>query len=146
MNCLHCQKELPADNQSPWCPFCGRDLALTPKPGKDDQTLAARSRPMFRWKLFLCAFLGPVLLTMVSAAVVHFTAVWDRNEPVTPWIALISGTVGGIVCGILLGCQSRNPAVRAVLVLLMSCIMIVVCIVLCFFGCTFGGYDLRIGG
>lgn len=139
MNCPHCQKELPANYSANWCSFCGKDL---PEPASSEQELPPVK---FKWKLFLCVLLAPPLLTLLSAAAMHFLILPDStNESLTPFVGLIGGGIGGIICGVLIGLQSRNLAARVFLSIFMAAIMIPVCVTLCIFGCTFGGYDFRI--
>jgi len=143
MTCPHCQKELTADYNSPWCPFCGKDLVATAKPA-GDRPPAERVPVRFRWKLFLCALLGPAALTLVSAAVMRLALSHPQNEGLSPLLALSGSVIGGIVCGVLLGTRNDHSFIRAILTLIISGVMIIVCIILCFFGCGIGGYQFRI--
>lgn len=140
MNCPHCLENLPPDYSSPWCPYCGKNLGA-PIPLKQELPPVK-----FRWRLFLCALLLPVFLTLISAATMRFLILSrPANEGVSPMIALIAGAIGGVICGVMMGFQTGgNLLLRVVLSILMSAIMIAVCITLCFFGCNFGGYQFRI--
>jgi hypothetical protein len=142
MNCPHCQKELPEDYSAMWCPFCAK--YLTPKAEPPPPLPSAK----LNWRIFLCALLGPALLTLISAATMRFLiSPGSMNEAVTPYVVFICGPIGGVICGVMLGFQGgRNLPVRIILSLVMVTIMIPVCVVLCFFGCGIGGYQMRIGG
>jgi len=142
MNCPHCHEVVAADYKEPRCPHCGKNLvAATPA---DDAPIPPRTE--FQWKLYLCALLGPAVLTFVSAAVLRLASSQSRSEGFTPVLALIGSIIGGIICGVVVGLQNRHPIARVVLILLMSFIMTVVCLAFCLVGCGIGGYRLRIGG
>lgn len=133
MNCPHCQKELPENQTSLLCPFCGQGLA-------SQIDFLDKSTPVkFQWPIFLCALLMPPVLTLLSAALHQ-----SPNDNVSPMLGMVAGIIGGIICGVMLGFKSsRNIFVRISLSIVMSAIMVVVCIVLCCFGCTAGGYKLE---
>jgi hypothetical protein len=93
MICPHCQNESPEDHKGKKCPICGA------------------SKGRFRWPLFLCGLLLPPILTLVSAGIFRHTLSNPVNENITPPIALISGAIGGIVCGSLLAFRaSERPS------------------------------------
>jgi hypothetical protein len=143
MTCPHCHENLPADYASPWCPYCGKNLATpTALPGK---TVSAGRK--FKVRLFVGALLLPPSLTLLSAAVMRFILSPNSdNENISPFIGLVGGVGGGIICGVLLGSLFRHPGLRVIFSFLLSLIMIGLGITLCCFGCTLGGYQLRVGG
>jgi hypothetical protein len=140
MDCPHCHQTLAPGYPAAWCPFCGKDLLPDAKP------LRKLPPVKFNWRLFFCALLCPALLTLLSAAAMRFLILpQPTNEGVSPMIALVTGAIGGVICGVMLGFNSRNLPARIALSILMSVIMIIVCTMLCFFGCGIGGYQMRFG-
>jgi hypothetical protein len=139
MNCPHCQKELPENHSVESCPFCGQNAP----PQKIDgvgpgETLLAPVK--FRAVVFFLVLLGPPILTMISARLIH-----AQDQSISVGIGLFGGGAAGIACGIMLGLRlgSTLPA-RIALCLLFVAVMTFVCIMLCFIGCSLGGYQLKI--
>jgi hypothetical protein len=136
MNCPHCQKPLPADWVSEWCPMCGRDLSPTDAVPPQNKPPAVR----VNWLVFFSILLAPALL---SVLVVLLGA---RQGNLAPWIAFFGGILAGIVCGAMLGFSlGRTRAARILLGLLLSIVMVVVCVGMSCFGCMAGGFQLHFG-
>jgi hypothetical protein len=135
MNCLNCQKELPADYAAARCPFCGHALAVS---GNDS---VRQSLPPVKthWLVFFSVMLAPVLLTILS---VRFGA---KNGGASTGFALIGGGAAGIVCGAMLGRQvGTTRPLRIILGAVFAGIMMVVCIGMSCFGCLASGFQLRL--
>lgn len=124
MTCPHCHKELPEDQKGKRCPFCGW-----------------RAR-RFNWLIFLCVLLLPALLTLLSAATMHFTLLNTADDSISPIIGLVGSVVGGIFCGVTLArAFTQTEGTRVALSILFAPIMIIVCLTLSCFGCALGGYN-----
>lgn len=85
MNCLHCQKELPANYAGEWCPFCGRDL----EPSEANPP----SQPAFEsnyisWPKFFIVLLAPSAACFLALAVD-----WGG-------LAVLSGLFGALISGL----------------------------------------------
>jgi len=137
MNCAHCQKEIPENYGGVYCPFCGKDLALANSlrsPG-DNSVEPVKLNA----KLFLLMFLGPPLLTLLSALL--FRA---ENGGIPVMIGLIGAILGGITCGVMLAHRlAKTIAGRIFLCFLLASIMVFVSVTLCCFGCNLGGYQMN---
>jgi hypothetical protein len=136
MICPHCRSELPETSGTGCCPVCGKDL-----PGAITIGPATGLKPykINAFKFFL-ALLGPTVLTLLSALV--FTG---PNAPIPVFVGLVGGGLGGMICGIMLGCRSSDLlGGRIFSSLIFSAMFAVVGIVLCTFGCGFGGYQYNI--
>jgi hypothetical protein len=135
MNCLHCQKELPANYAAEWCPFCGRDFP----PSETDSVQHQLPPVKTNWLVFFFVLLAPVLLTVLA---VLFGA---KNGNAAPAITFFSGGAAGIVCGVMLGRQlGKTRPTRVILCVLFAFIMTVVCIGMSSFGCMASGFQLNL--
>ena len=135
MNCPHCQKELPLKDESACCPFCG--LALSPATADPPQPQSPASK--FKWLIFLIALLAPAILTILAVSL------GAKQGDTAPTISMLCGTVGGIVCGIILGCRvGKSTPIRVVLSIVFAAIMSVVCIGMSCFGCLASGFQLNL--
>lgn len=138
MNCPHCQHELPENYAAAYCLFCGQDLSPIIPAGQSPKQSLAPIR--FRAWVFFLMLLGPPILTMLSAWLVH-----APNESYSVGIGFFGGGAAGIVCGIMLGLRlGKTIPARILQCLFFAAIMVVVCIMLCFFGCNLGGYQFRL--
>jgi hypothetical protein len=138
MNCANCQNVLPENYGGVSCPFCGKDLPSA------NALLLPANRPLqpikLNPKLFLLVFLGPPILTLLSASL--FRA---ENDPIPQLVGLIGGGLGGLTCGIMLALRLSNTFEgRMIGVIVLGVIMVVVSITLCCFGCDLGGYQFRL--
>ncbi len=134
MNCLNCQKELPANYAAARCPFCGHDLAVS---GSD--SIQPPLPPVkTHWLIFFSVLLAPVLLTILTVLL------GAKNGGAPAGIATIGGGVAGIICGAMLGRQvgSTRP-LRIILGTVFAGILMVVCIGMSCFGCLASGFQLR---
>ena len=104
MNCPHCQKEMPEDHGAAYCPLCGKDLSSEPAD-------LARTLPPVKFNslLFFAALLLPPLLTLLSAAAMRYlVSASPVNEGVSVVVGLLSGVIGGAVCGVLVGLKTSR--------------------------------------
>jgi hypothetical protein len=135
MNCPHCQKELPLNNETAFCPFCGLTLSTVAADPPQPQPPASKIKPL----VFLIGLLAPAILTILAVSL------GAKEGNTAPTIAMLCGTVGGIVCGIILGWQvEKSTPTRIVLSIVFSAIMSVVCIGMSCFGCLASGFHLDI--
>ena len=134
MNCLHCQKTLPGNYASNWCPFCGHDLPLS-----EADSVQPQSPPVkINWLIFFSVLLAPVVLTILAVLL------GVKNGNVSPGIAFFGGGVAGIVCGAMLGRQlGKTTSMRIILSILFAFIMVLVCIGMSCFGCLASGFRLN---
>lgn len=136
MNCPACQKELPPRYDAGWCPFCGKNLPESAI--YSPASLPPESLPQYKinWAVFFGLLLTPPVATLLSAM-----ANQNRNQGVSPAIAIFGGALAGIICGIMLGLRfGRSTFARLVIGVILAFVMGAVCIVLCFFGCIAGNY------
>jgi hypothetical protein len=86
MNCPHCQKELPANYEAGWCPFCGRDL----KPGQaNPPSQRAFESNYVSWPKFFIVLLAPAVACFLALAV-------DVGG-----LAVILGLFGALISGLM---------------------------------------------
>jgi len=139
MNCPHCQKELPENHSAEGCPFCGQN-APPQKIDSVDPGEKLLAPVKFRVVVFFLVLLGPPVLTMISALLIH-----AQNQSGSVVIGFFGGGATGIACGIMLGLRlGRTLPARVALCLLFAAVMTFVCIMLCFIGCSLGGYQIKI--
>ena len=95
--------------------------------------------PRFRWLLFLALLLAPAVLTSLSILLDK-----SSNGP-APAVGLIAGAIGGIACGVLLGCHmGQTTATKVILSFVFTAICGVACITIATFGCISSGYSLNV--
>jgi hypothetical protein len=137
MKCTNCQKDLPENYGGVRCPLCGTDLPSAAAGLPDDNSVEPRR---LNAKLFLLAFVGPPLLTLLSAWLFR-----TKNGGVPVMFGLIGGILGGITSGVMIGMQTaKSLAGRIFLTFIFGAIMVVAIITLCFFGCALGGYQFNL--
>jgi len=83
MDCPHCQKELPENHGTAWCPYCGKDLSLGENLPKNK--LGIQPLPTGLFFIFLLA-----------PAAVSFLALLLHVE----FIAVVAGIFGSLISGI----------------------------------------------
>jgi len=134
MNCLHCQKELPANYVEAWCPFCGRDLSASGTDSVPHPLPPVKTN----WLIFFSVLLAPVVLTILAVLL------GAKAGNASPGIAFFGSGVAGIVCGVMLGRQlGRTAPLRIIFGILFALILFVVCIGMSCFGCLASGFQLR---
>lgn len=130
MTCPHCHENLPADYDSPWCPYCGKNLEQLPKTVAESFVAPSQSS----WLLFWVVLLMPA---MIDFSLMTFIS----NSMNMLGIAVLVTVIGSVVCGIICGSilahrKAANGLQRALLAIICSAGLIVVSFCLCFLGCN----------
>jgi len=133
MNCPHCHEPLPEDNNSPWCPSCGKDWETAPGSG------VARKFP---WLLFYLVMAAPAMVDLLLVMVPSTSS--SRLGPVL-LVTFAGSAVSGIVCGIILARHKGSGDVTLVILQAAgySILMAIVSFFLCWLGCALQGLFYR---
>ncbi|MEO6034328.1 MAG: hypothetical protein ABIQ35_03650, partial [Verrucomicrobiota bacterium] len=133
MICPHCQNTVPEGFSGAHCPFCEKDLTAQ-RSSSIDGPMAKQHK--FRWPYFFAVMLAPVLLTSLSALL-------SKDGSFAVGIAILGGSVSGIVGGAMLGREfGKTRALKITLSIVFAIIMIVVGVGMNCFGCLVSGYKI----
>jgi hypothetical protein len=136
MNCPHCQKELPQNYSTAFCPFCGETIGA-----KADALASSEISPRKRF------FWGWLFLVLAAPAIVDFLLVaifsnFDQAANLMVLVALGGSPVAGLVGAILLVRWQTNgddsKSTDATKVILFAVLFSVISFALCFAGCAAG--------
>ncbi|MEO6034670.1 MAG: hypothetical protein ABIQ35_05405 [Verrucomicrobiota bacterium] len=125
---------MPEDFSGAHCPFCEKDLAGQ---GRSLMDGSMPKQHKFRWPYFFAVMLAPVLLTILSALL-------SKEGSFAVGIALLGGSVSGIVGGAMLGREfGKTRALKITLSIVFAIIMVVVGVGMNCFGCLVSGYKIE---
>ena len=95
-------------------------------------------RPRLNWILLIALLLAPAILTCLSVLLDK-----TSNGP-APAVGMITGAIGGVACGIVLGCYvGRSAGAKVILSFLFATVCGIASISIAAFGCLATGYSLN---
>ncbi len=136
MNCLHCQKELPANYAEAWCPFCGRDLEPD---SSGTAALPAFEANYINWpRFFIVLFVPPVCCFLALAVgIVDLAGIFG----------VFGSFISGLVCTrMIMGRTNlvglKRAAAHFGLAMLLCCLSCFLCFVGCMSAATVSKHGL----
>ena len=125
MNCLHCQKELPANYEAGLCPFCGRDL----KPGQANLP----AQPAFELNYISWPKCFIVLLAPAATCFLALAVNWGGLAVV---FGLFGALISGLMCArMIMAGVNLAGSKRALMYFAVAMLLCCLSGFLCFIGC-----------
>ncbi|HXF09286.1 MAG TPA: hypothetical protein VN625_00785, partial [Desulfuromonadaceae bacterium] len=90
MSCPHCHENLPASYDSPWCPYCGKNLERIPNTSSEPYGGNPQSSWLFFW------------IVLSTPSVIDFSLLtFVSNSMGMLGIAAVVSIIGSLVAGII---------------------------------------------